>query len=279
MSENTPTNHSLSSRRDFLKKSVATGITIGATGMPMTSLAQDGPKKKIKALLVTGGGYHDYKSQKTILTDGVSKLIDVDWTIWHNDKPTEFKTALSKEGWADPYDIVIYNFCYAHEKDAKHIESVVNVHKDGGKPMVAIHCTMHSYHWEIGGGKQSKEDKEWNKLLGVVSLNHGPQGPAIKVTQTDKKHDSYKPAAAEWNTPKGELYNIQKLYPSATVLAKGNNGKSEQPVIWTNTYGKANVFATTIGHHNETMQAPEFLKTIADGIVWAIQESKKAAKK
>ena len=28
--------------------------------------------KPLRALLVTGGGYHDYKKQKTILTEGIS---------------------------------------------------------------------------------------------------------------------------------------------------------------------------------------------------------------
>ena len=45
--------------------------------------------KKIKALYITGGGYHDFDAQKKILPEGVSKLIEVDWTIWHhnNDNP------------------------------------------------------------------------------------------------------------------------------------------------------------------------------------------------
>ena len=33
--------------------------------------------ESIKALLVTGGGYHDYKGQEKILTEGVSNRISV----------------------------------------------------------------------------------------------------------------------------------------------------------------------------------------------------------
>jgi len=275
MTNNTPEKTATFSRRHFLKNGIATGVTLGVLGQTILNAAEGEPRKKIKALLVTGGGYHDFQAQKTILTEGVSKLIDIEWTILHKDNAKELKAALSKQGWADPYDIVVYNICHAMESDANYINSIVNVHK-AGKPMVAIHCTLHSYHWKIGKSKNSKEDKEWNKLIGAVSLNHGPQGPAIKVTSGDAKHSSYKPAAKVWNTPKGELYNIARMYPSATVLAKGNNGKKEQPVIWINKYEKANVFTTTIGHHNETVQSPEFLKTIADGIVWAVTETEKA---
>lgn len=272
MHNNMSKNTTIASRRQFLKQGVASGIALGTVSFPTLSMAQSEPKKKIKALLVTGGGYHDYITQKTILTEGISKLIDVEWTIWHHDNPKKLKEALSEQSWSAPYDIVVYSICHAKEKDANYINSIVNVHKEG-KPMVAIHCTMHSYHWAVGGGKKSKEDKEWNKLLGVVSNNHQPKGPAIQVNQTEGKHSSYKTEIAEWKTPKGELYNIAKVYPTATILANGTDGEVTQPVVWVNKYGKANVFATTIGHHNQTMQTPEFLQTIADGMVWAVNES------
>lgn len=251
------------------------GAALGVLGFSSVRAAQNEPKKKIKALLVTGGGYHDYDAQKSILTDGVAELIDIDWTIWHNEKADETKAALSEKGWADPYDIIVYNICHANESDEDYINSVIDVHK-AGKPMVAIHCTMHSYHWKTAGGKRSKNDKEWNKLLGVASVTHGKQGPAISVKKTEVKHPAYPTALEEWQTPKGELYNIKKLYPSATVLANGNNGKDDEPVIWVNKFGKANVFGTTIGHHNETVKAKEFQQVIADGIVWAVAASQNA---
>ena len=74
----------------------------------------------IKALLVTGGGYHDYKGQEKILTEGVSKRIPVTWSVIHQDAKGT-KAALSKKGWADGYDIVVYNLCNAHETDASFV--------------------------------------------------------------------------------------------------------------------------------------------------------------
>ena len=236
-------------------------------------------KKKIKALLVTGEGYHDYEAQKKIITEGTSKLIDIEWTVWHHKKPADAKTALSVKGWADPYDIVVYNICHASEKDANFVNGVVEMHK-AGKPCVAIHCSMHSYHWKIGKNRNS-DDKEWNKLLGVRSPNHGKKA-AISVTKLkDTDHAAVKNMPAEWKTPMGELYNIHKVYDSATVLAHGNNGDKKQgtqPVVWVNKYGKANVFATTLGHHNETMKTKEFLQTVSDGIVWAVETTAKDKK-
>jgi type 1 glutamine amidotransferase len=36
-----------------------------------------------------------------------------------------------------------------------------------------------------------------------------------------------------------------------------------------NTYGKAKVFGTTMGHNNSTMEAPVFLDLVARGLLWA----------
>ena len=126
------------------------------------SIADNHKGKTIKALLVTGEGYHDYESQKKIISEGVSERLDIEWTIKHHKSAEEARADLSKEGWADPYDVVVYNICHAKETDKAFIEKVVDVH-EAGKPMVAIHCTMHSYHWQI---KQDGDAlRAWNRLL------------------------------------------------------------------------------------------------------------------
>jgi type 1 glutamine amidotransferase len=40
-------------------------------------------------------------------------------------------------------------------------------------------------------------------------------------------------------------------------------------VIWTNQYGKARVFGTTLGHHNETMGHEVYLDFVSRGLLWA----------
>lgn len=241
----------------------------------------------IKALLVTGEGYHDYAAQKKIITEGTTKLnAKIEWTIWHHEGDNAgqaAKDALSAEGWSDPFDIIVYNICHAKEKDQEFVDGLVAHHKTG-VPCVAIHCTLHSYHWELNGGKKSKSDKEWNKLLGVKSTNHGPKLPITVTKVKGLDHPITANMPEQWKTKEGELYNIDKVYPTATILANGNNGKKgkkkqgDQPVIWVNKYGKANVFGMSLGHHNSTVESPQFLQTLTDGIVWAVNETKKEAK-
>lgn len=237
------------------------GLTI-AKGQDQTDA-----KKTIKALLVTGEGYHDYESQKKIISEGLSERLDIDWTIIHDKKVAACKANLSKKDWAKGYDVVVYNICHAKEADTKFIDSVAAVH-EAGTPAVVLHCTMHSFHWNVKA--ENKDEKTWVKFLGVRSRNHGPKA-AITIKKT-VKHPITKDLPDGWTTPEGELYNILQVLDTATVLATGDNGKVKEPqaCIWVNQYGKGRVFGTTIGHHNSTMKTKEYLDLLANGITWAV---------
>lgn len=228
-------------------------------------------KKTIKALMVTGEGYHDYESQKKIISEGVSERLDIDWTILHHKTPDACKADLSKKGWADAYDVVVYNVCHAKEADSKFIDAIAAVH-EAGKPAVALHCTMHSFHWNVKTEKG--EHATWVKLLGVRSRNHGPKG-AITVNKIKADHQVVKDLPEGWKTPEGELYNVLEVLDTATALATGDNGnpkQGKQVCIWVNQYGKGKVFSTTIGHHNSTMKTKEYLDLLANGIKWAVEK-------
>ena len=42
-------------------------------------------------------------------------------------------------------------------------------------------------------------------------------------------------------------------------------------VAWTNKYnGKANVFATTLGHNNDTVADARYLDLVARGLLWSV---------
>jgi uncharacterized protein len=234
----------------------------------------NGADKPLKALLVTGEGYHDYTAQKKIISEGISKRMNVDWTIMHHKKPEQCKADLSKKGWADGYDVVLYNICHAREADSKFIDSVAAVHS-AGKPAIALHCTMHSFHWNVKAKNGDQSDKTWVKFLGVRSRNHGPKAP-ITVKALKKDHPVLKGIPAEWKTPEGELYNVLEVLPSATALATGDNGKVKTPqvCIWVNKFGKGRVFSTTLGHHNSTMSTKEYLDLLANGVRWVTQKKK-----
>ena len=247
---------------------------VAIAGFALAADEAEPPKpKKIKALLVTGEGYHDYEAQKKIITEGVSERLDIEWKILHHKTPEACKADLGKEGWADDYDIVVYNICHAKEADTKFIDAVAAVH-EAGKPAVALHCTMHSFHWKVAAESGDESDKTWVKLLGVRSRNHGPKA-AITVNKLKADHPVVKDLPEGWKTPEGELYNVLEVLPSATALATGDNGNAKQGkqvCIWVNQYGKGKIFSTTLGHHNSTMQTKEYLDLLANGITWAVEK-------
>lgn len=227
--------------------------------IPFLAQAQGG--KKINALLITGGGYHDYEKQKTILTEALDKHLNAKWTIIHKDAKAT-KEILSEKGWQKGFDVIVYNICHADETDAEYVKNITDLHAEG-LPAVVIHCSLHSYHWK------TKSD-DWVRFLGVTSPRHGKQAP-IHVEAVKSEHPILKGLPEKWTTPNGELYHITKVWDTATVLANGHIDGSDDrhPVIWTNQFGKAKVFGTSIGHHNETMLDENYVKLVARGLLWA----------
>jgi hypothetical protein len=81
-----------------------------------------------------------------------------------------------------------------------------------------------------------------------------------------------------WEVGKGELYHTVKVWPRAVPLAEAPKKADGQPqvCIWTNEYGKGKVFATTIGHYNETMVDPTYLDTVTKGLLWSVGRTDEA---
>ena len=53
----------------------------------------------------------------------------------------------------------------------------------------------------------------------------------------------------------------------------GKEKTSEYVVAWTNRYmGKTRVFATTLGHNNETVADPRYLDLVTRGLLWSVNK-------
>lgn len=218
----------------------------------------------IKVLVVTGGCCHDYDYQtKAMQLAAKEQGIDIEWTIiFEGGKGTQAKIELyEKSNWADGFDVVVHNECFADTDDASYIRKITDVHRNG-VPAVVIHCAMHTY-------RSAKVD-DWREFLGVTSRHHEHQSRyAVEVTEKD--HPITKGIPEGYKTPMDELYIVEKVWPNTKVLATSKSEKTGevQPVFWTNNFGKARVFGTTYGHSNDTFTDPIFLATVVRGIVWA----------
>lgn len=235
--------------------------------------ADDAP---VRALLVVGGCCHDYLKQKELITRGVSARANVSWVIaFDPDKGTKhLNPVYEKADWAKGFDVIVHDECTSDVKDAEAVARVLKPHRDG-LPAVVLHCGMHSFRTE-GFPKATA----WFEFTGLASTGHGPQEP-IAVRFVDKDSPITKDMK-DWKTVKEELYNNSngKLLETARPLirgqqvVKGKGGKDETVdcvVAWTNTYnGKAKVFATTLGHNNDTVADARYLDLLARGLLWSV---------
>lgn len=235
--------------------------------LPGVSRAEDKPAAKplkpIKALLITGGCCHDYTAQKELIAKGLMARAHFDViTVEQGGRTTNTKIPLyEKDDWADGFDVILHDECFSDIPDKEWTQRVLKPHK-AGVPAVVIHCAMHCYR---------DGTDEWFKFCGVTSRRHGAHYPHEVVNQ-DETHPIMKGFGKSWANPAGELYWIEKVWPTAHPLAIGKNKEKEDDVcVWTNLYGekKTRVFGTTLGHHNETVQSKEFLDMVTRGTLWA----------
>lgn len=221
--------------------------------------------KPIRALLVTGGCCHDYNAQTKTLTEGISARANVTWTICNegdgSDKDTEY-SIYKKPSWAKDFDVVVHNECAGRLTNVAWVESIVREQTNRGVGVVMIHCSMHSY--------RDAGTDEWRKLIGLKSMRHQPKR-AFDVINVGTNHPIMKTFPAKWHDPEDELYEIIKVWPSCTPLAKSlTPGKPDDkhPCVWINQYGKCHVFGTTLGHLNDTMTNDFYLDTVTRGLLW-----------
>jgi len=226
--------------------------------------AADAPPEPLKVLIITGGCCHDYTAQKDILKHGLEARAHVDVVaIEQGGRTTDTKIELYEDdNWADGFDVVIHDECFAGVKEPAWVDRVLKPHREG-LPAVVIHCAMHCY-------RDGRDD--WFKFCGVTSRGHGAHY-AHEVLNRDAAHPIMQTFPAGWANPAGELYRIEKLWPTAHPLAstKDRALANEQVCVWTNEFGekKTRVFGTTLGHHNETVSHPVFLDMVTRGTLWA----------
>jgi uncharacterized protein len=225
--------------------------------------------KPLKAMLVTGGCCHDYDAQKVIITEGLTQQLGpIEWTIHQYAEPKDTRAEVyDNPAWAEGFDLVVHNECFGAMNDAELVNRIIAGHRKYKVPAVFIHCSMHSY-------RTSAAAEAWREFIGVTSTFHeGVKRPLTVVpTQVGKNSGLVKPLGDHWQTPNGELYIIVKIWPETKVLATAYSieQKADQPVIWQREEPGVRVFATSLGHHNETMRSEQWQKIVADGTRWAL---------
>jgi type 1 glutamine amidotransferase len=268
-----------SSRSPFVRIALLVTVALSSvsTFTSPTLCRGDEPKgKPIRALLVLGGCCHDYAVQKELLSKGISDRAHVEITIAHDpDKSTSHLNPIYESAtWANGFDVIIHDECSSDVKDLAVVDRILEPHRKG-LPAVILHCGMHSYRSE----GYPKAITPWFEFTGLQSTGHGPQAP-IDIQLLPQSSPIAK-GQPNWTTINEELYNNSegKLVDTAKPIAMGKQktknkqgveSTTECVVVWTNEYRKSTkVFATTLGHNNDTVGDARYLDLITRGLLWS----------
>ncbi len=138
------------------------GLLWATAGMAEEEKDAENP---LKCLLITGGCCHNYEFQSRALTLASEAETDIDWTVVNKGgKGTHAEIDLYEDpDWAEDYDVVVHNECFANTRNPDYIRKIVDGHKNGA-PAVVIHCAMHTY--------RAAGIDDWRQFLGVTSRRH-----------------------------------------------------------------------------------------------------------
>jgi len=220
----------------------------------------------IQALLITGGGWHDYETQEGLLTDGISERLgeNIEWTIIHegDKQPDHHVSLMEQENWAAGYDVVVHNTGFGRVSDPDYVARFVEHHQ--GTPAVLIHAAIHSYRF-------AEPADPWFEFMGLQSMRHESQRE-FEVENIAPDHPVMNGFPERWMSPVDEVYIVERVWGDITPLARAYGEETEDyhTVTWTHEKNGTRVFATSLGHNNEIFEQNEFLDKVTNGILWAV---------
>jgi hypothetical protein len=239
------------------------------------SLARAEDAKPIKALFLVGGCCHDYKKMPGELAEKIGHLANITFDIRLMVSAEEDADLLRNPHFADGYDLVVYDICFGEKwKDGDYDGAIQTAME--GKPAVFIHCAMHTFRPPRDTknpdlkAREAIADAKWHALVGMDTRVHDKY-TAFSTVKVGNDNPILKSFPDTWRTAGDELYNTIKMMPTATPLlqAKSPASGKTHTVAWINHFGKAKVFATTLGHDMKTGADPDYHKLLAYGMLWA----------
>jgi type 1 glutamine amidotransferase/nicotinamidase-related amidase len=145
---------------------------------------------------------------------------------------------------------------------------------DRGKPLVALRTASHAFDTR---GDTPPGHLEWRQfdhdVLGGNYHGHYGSGPITTVTvAAGAKGHAILSGIETPFTSNASLYKTSPLAGSAQLLLTGSIPDQEpEPVAWTNRYGSARVFYTSLGHVDDFAN-PQFRRLLVNAVFWAMDK-------
>ena len=242
--------------------------------------------KAYKTLYITDYSniYHDYEEQSQKLIPALQKRFNLSVDITGRSK-NELTETLMDPDFAKGYDLIIYNACLAYTREYILARNLMD-QTANGTPTVLLHCAMHNFTGtssELGiiGKWKLKQDKNnwtksypnkvfpvWWEYTGIDTTKHDR---AKKLeTKIISTHPIIKSFPDNWFSKRDELYLNIRMSNSITPLLSDSEGK--HIVAWLNSFGNGEIFATTLGHDNNTLEDDDYIDLVVRGIAYLLGE-------
>jgi len=144
----------------------------------------------------------------------------------------------------------------------------LKAHLAAGKPLIGLRTASHAFDAKGSGPKGHAEWAEFDaRVLGGNYHNHHASGPKTTITARKLSHPILAGLAGTF-TSNGSLYMTGPLAKGTTELLSGSiPGQKAEPIAWTNQFGKARIFYTSLGHEDDFKQ-PAFWQLMENAVRW-----------
>ena len=170
--------------------------------------------------------------------------------------------------------MIIHDECSSNVKDLAVIDRILAPHRDG-LPAVLLHCGMHSYRSE----GYPTAVTPWFEFTGLQSTGHGPQAPIDISFVAPRQPDHQGPGELDDDQRRAVQQQRRQAarhghgpgprQADDQEQARARRRRNDYVVAWTNNYSGTKVFATTLGHNNQTVADPRYLDLVTRGLLWS----------
>lgn len=224
--------------------------------VPVKTTAPGKAEQATKILYITSvGWFHDYQQQIKTISNNINQYMNADIDVIVGDierlKTTDFSNG---------YDLLIYNFCHAAQRDDALVQSLISPVTERGVPLIALHCAMHSFQF----------DSQWADFLGLHTLRHEKQRD-ITVEKVGE-HALTKAFPDSWDLASDELYITLSKNENAIALLQsyGVETKQNHTQAWLYKPGQGKIIGTTLGHNESTLKNANFQRFLANSIQYLL---------
>jgi type 1 glutamine amidotransferase len=252
---------------------------LGVSFLGAQGKAPAGPPK-IQVLIITGQNAHDWKGTTPVLKQALEDTGKFEVRVTE-----EFRGA-GPETLA-PYDVVVVNYFDRGQPQLRWGDRTDKAFVDyvrSGKGLVIYHFSLAAFtgwtdfekmsagNWRAGNGHHSARH---DFSVDIKDANHpilqGLKSPLL--VQNEELYSNLK-----WQ-PEGSFHVLATAYDDHSLYdEKASDARNKQPmsgagvnepILWTDEFGKGRVFVTALGHDGVTSAEPTFKVTFTRGTEWA----------